>query len=358
MSRTRSSRKLSSLDSSIGTTVGVALTLGCILVGYFTVPAINNSSIEEESCMSQFKKLKEPSETLVLRRLINRLWMRYIRTQRDKDTLETIGSSFEDAAVTNTSHHSDLTVSCHCNSILILIRATAHINIIQGETGKWQFPYFCAPETDVQILSGENDLSVYRARDSSHTQTTAHGFCRICGVQLFRAYDCKDKCIEVNANCIEPQSTCVLPLECTTPHRMMADTQSSCDAMRVDAMTRITDPDLKDFIGPSTPSTIISSGIFSQECENNSGADIILDDPSISSLSSPNRRTQLYDVDKIVVDPQPLCFRPVHENNHSAQAMNKTRPNTKSLIKPISTTSKHSIDQMKYFMNKYSSGNA
>jgi hypothetical protein len=96
---------------------------------------------------------------------------------------------------------------CHCGAVRFTARtdlsAMGDCNCSRCRRLGWVMQ--SVPEADFTLLSGENDLTLYRF----NTEMIDHLFCKTCGIEAFaRGSDSKGNVmVMINVNCLEPPAS-------------------------------------------------------------------------------------------------------------------------------------------------------
>lgn len=272
--------------------------------------------------------LSESQATYFWGRCLIRLWVRHLRRKSRRETTDVTCQSMTAAELR------ELWASCHCSSILIALKVPAGrmFQVNHVRSGKYQFPHLTISPQHFQIQRGDQSISLYY--DVTQKHSVAYGFCRKCGVHLFRAFEDKDQGLEVNFNCIEVSPS----IEESQPAPLI-ETESSHTTVDMDEEHHFC-RNLETYAGPSTPSTALSSSLASQ-------------DLSLYRISSPRVFTDDY-IERIIENPPPHTHMPQGLGNErittKARSLFTDNPSKKII------SSRRSVDHMKKYMNKYLSG--
>jgi len=330
-------------------------------------------------------------------RMMIQLWKRYVKkykTQRDlskNNSISQMNTNPWSIIRSVTFHEERFQASCHCNSIVIILQgiqgAVGSTAMTQDQCGKYPFPYLTVAPECFHLKQGDEFLSLYydttltsRHATSNNTANktikTAYGFCKKCGVHLFRAFQDKDQGLEINFHCIDFSSPmCSQPCskdDESVTHTMSIETDSTsaysekmknqcndyCYARKLD--TR----DEEDvYPWNTTPSTFMSSCTGSQEitvipidlASSSTSSSSSIDDCSVSPI---NRLDYHFNsrLPRHSSFPQGIC-----NDGNMDMLMKESRPMVKSLFPTNSSSKNHdtisshhsSIHQMKKYMNKY-----
>jgi len=282
-------------------------------------------------------------------RILLNLWMCSVKRKSRREASS--ANACQSATITDLR---ELQASCHCGSIGIALKVPATVMPSMDRFGKYAFPYFTVSPQHLQIQRGERYLSLYYDNTQRHIE--AYGFCRNCGVHLFRAFEDKDKGIEVNFNTIDSVLSPTVNEVQSQPTLLKTDPWNPMRMQGSVDMDEEHDCCRKLDTHPCTPSTIRSSSAGSQELSSiHMGCALSTDEQSLYTMSSPpsincNDNDVERDFDKSLT-------RALHNDGDSS--MKGTIPKAKSLLPtniPKITSSQSSIDQMKKYMEKYLSG--
>ena len=94
---------------------------------------------------------------------------------------------------------------CHCGAVRFAVEAPADLELLSCNCSICRmtgFVHLIVPGERFHLLSGENNLTVYRF----NTGVAQHMFCKTCGIKSFYVPRSHPDGYSVNANCLTPET--------------------------------------------------------------------------------------------------------------------------------------------------------
>ena len=103
------------------------------------------------------------------------------------------------------------TGGCHCGRVRFEVDGPPEVEVTEcncSVCSKSGYLHYIVPKTRFRLLSGRDDLVIYRF----NTGVAEHTFCRICGIKPFYVPRSHPDGVSVNARCIDPDTVRALSI--------------------------------------------------------------------------------------------------------------------------------------------------